>query len=257
MHSYLNIYNMHSYFSNDYSFITGPWQPCQGDTCGAEGRTSRNVTCLDTHSNAVIADTYCEDQPRPPYHTRCLLVCDLHRYQYRWQSTEWSTCTPRYNKRRCDEDFGIQYRNVTCVSKCGDKALDESFCSNFENKPITMQLCDFNCPRDCVMSDFDSWSGCSSCFVTHQSKQRTILAKSQNGGKPCRDWSDTVTCQRDSTCFELRMSNFKYKLGEWSVCERFKQGAVSRDIARYNGTLGLQKRSVVCTNVSGLQADEM
>ena len=38
------------------SYLTlGPEQPCQADTCGVRGRTSRNITCMDTHSNDVIS----------------------------------------------------------------------------------------------------------------------------------------------------------------------------------------------------------
>ena len=102
---------------------------------------------------------------------RCFHICDFHRYHFLWKSGPWTRCRPKPNYGPCEDVYGVQNRNVTCVTKCGDAASADYICGAFEPKPPTEQICKLpSCPEDCIMTEFSPWSSCDSCSVLNQVK---------------------------------------------------------------------------------------
>ena len=210
---------------------------------------------MNTARNASVVSVKCSGRPRPPSHKSCLYVCDIHKYQYNWHMTSWSKCKAKEGEKECQHsNIGYQQRNVTCVSKCGVAASDEAICGSFRQKPPTWQHCELPCARDCVAREFQPWTDCQSCFTSHRSRSRTVLAAARYGGKPCSDVTELKACHHDSTCLELRHTNFQYRLGNWSECFEIRSKLpkrLSRVLSRINNVAGLQRRDVGCSDVNG------
>ena len=108
------------------------------------------------------------------FHFRCFHICDFHRYHFLWKSGHWTVCRPKPNYAPCEDVYGIQNRNVTCVTKCGDSPSADYICDKFEPKPPTEQICKLNCPEDCIMTEFSTWTSCDSCATVNQVNLHTF-----------------------------------------------------------------------------------
>ncbi len=63
-------------------------------------------------------------------------------------------CRPRPGYAPCEDVYGVQSRNVTCVTKCGDAPSADYICAKFVPRPPTEQICKLSCPEDCIMTEF-------------------------------------------------------------------------------------------------------
>ncbi|XP_071440668.1 thrombospondin type-1 domain-containing protein 7B-like, partial [Hetaerina americana] len=84
--------------------------------------------------------------------------------KYRWLPSKWSSCVVNtegggIGLAEVGCGGGIQLRNLTCVSRDGDKPVGEDLCSSLEPLP-TVQRCEVACPRDCEMGEWGSWGPC-------------------------------------------------------------------------------------------------
>jgi len=81
--------------------VAGEWSACRPSihhttACGPGGLRTRTVTCEVNPSLQVRDDVAptCAVKNKPPEMSSCFIVCDHHRYMYRWIVGAWSTCQP-------------------------------------------------------------------------------------------------------------------------------------------------------------------
>ena len=100
--------------------FSGPWSECAHHTCGDGGVQRREVWC--THSSGwATLEANCAGLPRPKTQQKCFHICEFHRYHFLWKTGSWKPCRPKPNYAPCEDVHGIQDRNVSCVTKCGDQ----------------------------------------------------------------------------------------------------------------------------------------
>ncbi len=188
--------------------------------------------------------------------SRCFHICDFHRYHFLWKTGAWNACRPKRGYAPCEDIYGVQTRNVTCVTKCGDALSAEYICAKFESKPPTEQICRLSCPEDCIMTEFSDWTSCDSCATANQTRSRTILALPSGGGKNCSDVTESRVCQHSaSKCRNGKYQNFRYKLGRWTPCAVIN-GKRRRRMQQYIGLLGERTRNIRCVDHTGSLVEE-
>uniref|UniRef100_A0A8C9SY47 Thrombospondin type-1 domain-containing protein 7A n=1 Tax=Scleropages formosus TaxID=113540 RepID=A0A8C9SY47_SCLFO len=209
----------------------GPWGRCMGNECGPGGRQSRAVWC--THVDGwTTLPTNCPPAVRPDNQQSCFRVCDWHRELYDWRLGQWSPCVPVALRSGGEvpppaapppssvctgREEGIQTREVACVRTSDGAPADDAICEYFEPRPRLEQACLIPCPRDCVVSQFSPWTGCSkACGIGLQNRVRNVLAPPAFGGTPCPNLTDFQTCQ-PRAC-EGQEGLYSLKVGPWSPC---------------------------------------
>lgn len=79
------------------------------------------------------------------------------------------------------------------------------------------------CPVDCQLEDWDGWSPCSSqCGGGVRQRARTVRTEPRNGGLPCGDTSETVSCNVDACDKDCKLSEWK----AWSTCSKMCNGGL-------------------------------
>lgn len=74
-----------------------------------------------------------------------------------------------------------------------------------------------DCPIDCVLSDFDDWSGCDqTCGGGEKTRSRTQLFQPQHGGKACASLSETKACATEPCPEDCVLTDFV----AWTSCSR-------------------------------------
>ncbi|CAD7963511.1 unnamed protein product [Amoebophrya sp. A25] len=89
-----------------------------------------------------------------------------------------------------------------------------------EGPKIETKTCHPECehpPRDCVLSEWDSWGACSTtCGPGQMFRDRKVLQKGANGGKPCEgNLKEVADCYELKTCPKAPSSR-DCELGAWS-----------------------------------------
>ena len=247
--------------------ISGAWSLCRHTECGSGGEHVRHVWCgRRDQTTAPLVDEYPDDyfsipdkkciaKSRPISIQECFHVCDFHRYQYHWHVGGWSTCRPRHGQLACEENVGARMRNVTCVAKCGGVAPSNDICHTFVQQPLTEEICEQECPRDCIVSDFGSWTSCDTCWVRNTTRYRTVVRAPSNGGKNCPTLTESRKCPKQRECDEYRHTNFQYKLGNWTECLPY-HGTERRGSRGFNSILGHRRRTVDCVKARGNLVDK-
>jgi hypothetical protein len=261
----LTTYNCHSFIISIYPLSpSGPWSLCRNTECGPGGEKTRDVWCsrrdpaVTTASQAgkshisdvSVSDNKCMAHARPMETDKCFHVCDFHRYQYHWHIGEFSSCKARHGQAPCHENIGIRKRNVTCVAKCGGVAPSGSICQTFVPQPLTEEICEQECPRDCIVSDIGSWTTCETCWVRNATRYRTVVRAPSNGGQDCPGLTESRKCSKQVECDEYRHTNFQYKLGNWTECLPY-HGTERRGSRGFTSVLGHRRRTVDCVKAKG------
>ncbi|XP_026684530.1 thrombospondin type-1 domain-containing protein 7B [Diaphorina citri] len=124
---------------------------------------------------------------------------------YKWLTSSWSRCKlPKgLSQELCGG--GLQFRNVTCVSKETGWAVSEDECHL--NPLPTVQRCEVPCERDCSVSLWSPWGPClpaKACPVSdsepmplkgfRRRSRQVIEAPSENG----------LECPATDACFRRR-----------------------------------------------------
>lgn len=195
-----------------------------GSECGPGGSQSRAVWCAHSEGWTTL-HTNCNQKERPDNQQDCFRVCDWHKDLYDWQLGAWNQCVPVSLRSAgvqrpavCARgDEGIQTREVGCVHKSNGEPADDTICEYFEPKPRLEQACLIPCPRDCVVSQFTTWTSCSkTCGMGLQNRIRFVLAPPLFGGAACPNLTEFQTCQLRAC--EGNESLYSLKVGPWGPC---------------------------------------
>uniref|UniRef100_A0A803TL68 Thrombospondin type-1 domain-containing protein 7A n=1 Tax=Anolis carolinensis TaxID=28377 RepID=A0A803TL68_ANOCA len=213
--------------SHQFAWKTGHWGHCIGD-CGSGGVQSRVVWCVHSegwtthHSNCELTD-------RPESQRSCFKICDWHLELFEWEVSEWYICVlvPFAHgevKPRTSEcvtaQHGLQHRRVQCIQKMNRTVVANDICEYFSPQPPMEQACLIPCPRDCVVSEFSSWSVCNRhCGKSLQHRTRSVIAPPLYGGTKCPNLTESRVCNVPISCFHGEEKyTYSLKVGPWSKC---------------------------------------
>jgi len=116
-----------------YSWNVTPG-PCSKQ-CG--GGTATDTVVCKKNDGTTVADSFCDNSPKPPTSRTCNTEPCPVVYTYAWEPGMWSVCS-----KDCGD--GIQTRSVTCKRSDG-MYVAESYCPS--PKPATSQACKIkDCP---------------------------------------------------------------------------------------------------------------
>uniref|UniRef100_A0A8C6PXE4 Thrombospondin type-1 domain-containing protein 7A n=1 Tax=Nothobranchius furzeri TaxID=105023 RepID=A0A8C6PXE4_NOTFU len=150
-------------------------------------------------------------------------------FHYSYNITDWSTCQLS-DRATCGN--GIKTRMLDCVRSDG-KSVDLSFCKELglEKKWQMNASCVVECPVNCQLSEWSSWSECThTCGLAGKLwRTRTVIQAAQGDGRPCpsqmKQWKPCLV----KPCYSWRYSS-------WSECK--SEGARCGE--------GLRFRNVSC-----------
>ncbi|XP_041940176.1 thrombospondin type-1 domain-containing protein 7B isoform X1 [Alosa sapidissima] len=238
--------------------VVGSWSPwslcshsCSSKT--AEGRQSRTRTILalpGEGGKACPAATALEEWRSCNDHP-CIV--------FYWEASPWEPCvedpsagangtsTSQWNGTASCATAGTQTRTVTCMKmnvgpvipkRCPDSA-----------RPDTVQPCLLPCKTDCRVTPFSEWTACpSTCLpvnasIPTQSRYRTTIQRSANGGQECPD-----TLYEERECEALPVCpSFRWRTHKWHPCtlvpDAVRQGITGPGEACGKG---LEVRGVSC-----------
>lgn len=171
-------------------------------------------------------------------------ICTLNSncFLYSYNITDWSTCQL---SERAVCGVGFKTRMLDCV-RSDSKSVDLKFCEELglEKKWQMNASCVVECPVNCQLSDWSSWSECShTCGLAGKLwRRRTVIQASQGDGRPCSSQLEQWKPCPVKPCFSWRYS-------VWSPCK--SEGARCGE--------GLRFRNVSCfvSDGSGKDAGSM
>ncbi|KAF7241749.1 Thrombospondin type-1 domain-containing protein 7B [Varanus komodoensis] len=205
----------------------GHWGRCIGD-CGSGGVQSRVVWC--SHSEGwTTHHSNCEQSDRPASQRSCFKICDWHLELFEWEVSEWHMCAlvpfahGEVKPRTSDcvtAQHGLQHRTVQCVQKLNRTIVTNEICEYFTPQPPMEQACLIPCPRDCIVSEFSSWSVCSRhCGKSLQHRTRSVIAPPLYGGTKCPNLTESRICDVTISCAPGEEEyTYSLKVGPWSKC---------------------------------------
>uniref|UniRef100_A0A8C6LSW7 Thrombospondin type-1 domain-containing protein 7A n=1 Tax=Nothobranchius furzeri TaxID=105023 RepID=A0A8C6LSW7_NOTFU len=174
---------------------------------------------------------------------------------YNWQLVSLDKCIPGDGKQ-CGA--GSQMPQVWCINSNGEP-VDRNLC--ISSKAPEPEPCEVPCSRDCVLSDWTSWSTCSQTCSSKtiegkQMRTRSILAyNAGEGGSLCPNSS---VLQEVRNCNEHACIVYHWQTGPWSPCTE-DSSASSLNASggvRPSGdgsglcSMGVQTRKVMCVRVN-------
>uniref|UniRef100_A0A8C8DHW7 Thrombospondin type-1 domain-containing protein 7A n=1 Tax=Oryzias sinensis TaxID=183150 RepID=A0A8C8DHW7_9TELE len=202
---------------------------------------------------------------------------------YGWQLASLDKCLPA-DGQQCGS--GARQPQVRCINSSGE-LVDRTLCSAFP--PPAPVACDVPCSRDCVLSDWTSWSTCSQTCSSKtiegkQMRTRSILAYNAGEGEslppgdsrlsliesPCSPGSTSTSTRRPfvTVMFHESCSTFlqrrrvttalgpPWKTHKWRKCQ-LVPWSLRKDNpgAQENCGSGLQTRAMSCRQLDGTQGD--
>ncbi|XP_069081179.1 thrombospondin type-1 domain-containing protein 7B [Pleurodeles waltl] len=212
---------------NQFVWKTGPWGRCAGD-CGPDGIQSRSVWCV--HKDGWTTHySHCKQTSRPDSQQSCFKVCDWHNELFEWEVSDWQMCklvlfTHGEVKPRTSEcttaQHGLQHRKIHCMQTLNRTVVADEICEYFTPRPPIEQVCLIPCPRDCIVSEFSSWSKCNKgCGKSLQHRTRSVLSPSLYGGSKCPNLTESRLCESKQSCpAGEEIYTYSLKVGPWSEC---------------------------------------
>ncbi|XP_032880576.1 thrombospondin type-1 domain-containing protein 7B [Amblyraja radiata] len=139
-------------------------------------------------------------------------VLNKNCFQFLYNLTEWSSCQLS-DKAVCGQ--GLKIRLLDCVQSDG-KSVSLKYCEKMrlESSWHLFMHCFMECPVNCQLSEWSSWSECSrTCGLEGQMKRtRHVLQKTHGEGRPC---SSHLIQYRPC----LVKPCYSWVFGEWSSCK--------------------------------------
>ncbi|XP_043922684.1 thrombospondin type-1 domain-containing protein 7A isoform X2 [Protopterus annectens] len=175
--------------------------------------------------------------PEPTETESCNLNKNCHHYMY--NVTDWSTCQLS-EKAVCGN--GIKTRMLDCVRSDG-RSVDLRYCQELglEKSWQMNTSCVVECPLNCQLSDWSSWSECSqTCGLTGRMwRHRKIIQSSQGDGRPCPSQMEQSKPCTIRPCY-------KWQYDQWSSCK----------VEDAQCGQGVRFRNITCMVFDGSQEDE-
>ncbi|CAD5120042.1 DgyrCDS8623 [Dimorphilus gyrociliatus] len=152
-----------------------------------------------------------------------------------WKTERWSSCR-LWNTAKKSENCqkGIKKRLVQCIGREGN-VIPEKYCRNLQ-KPIQERQCSLPC--DCLVSEWQSWSSCSSsCGRGQKKRRRKTIRPSSHRGISCPPQIEI------QPCVGRECSRGDWTVKDWGRC-----------IVKGSCGSGYQNREVICRLNSDGQA---
>ncbi|KAJ8049764.1 Thrombospondin type-1 domain-containing protein 7A [Holothuria leucospilota] len=152
--------------------------------------------------------------------------CTDRALNYTSQIGPWSDCN-------IDGGCGIGKRSRSVVCRREDGQLvPNTFCHQ-GTVPPEYEDCTIECPRDCVVSDWLSWSSCSQrCGTGLKVRNREVMSEARAGGKECPHLTESSPCHLTSC------DAFLWTMSDWSSCQLINKSSICGP--------GFRNRSVSC-----------
>ncbi|XP_005519659.1 PREDICTED: thrombospondin type-1 domain-containing protein 7B [Pseudopodoces humilis] len=140
--------------------------------------------------------------------------------------------------RECGQ--GVRLRAIACYDKTG-RLVEPSRCSSsgYIEEPCTVP-----CPFDCKLSDWSSWSPCSSsCGPGVRVRSKWLKEKPYNGGRPCPKLDLKNQVHEAVPCYS-ECNQYSWEVGPWSPCE------INSEQNSLHCGEGIQTRKVRCVSTA-------
>ncbi|XP_058277386.1 thrombospondin type-1 domain-containing protein 7B [Hirundo rustica] len=138
--------------------------------------------------------------------------------------------------RECGQ--GVRLRAIACYDSTG-RLVEPSRCSSsgYIEEPCTVP-----CPFDCKLSDWSSWSPCSSsCGPGVRVRSKWLKEKPYNGGRPCPKLDLRNQVHEAVPCYS-ECNQYSWEVGPWSPCE------INSEQNSLHCGEGIQTREVRCVS---------
>ena len=173
--------------------------------CSWKSRQSRNRTVLrqPDQSSSVC----------PPLEEARSCVANATCWTYTWHLTDWTSCRPAGDST-CGT--GVQTRGQRCVRGDG-RPVSRRHCDHLSQTGDTQVSCTVDCPVDCQLSSWSSWSDlqcqCGKAGLGRNlTRSRHIVVSASATGRPCPlSLTQTKPCP-SQPCYQWRPS-------AWSECQ--------------------------------------
>ncbi|XP_014851900.1 PREDICTED: thrombospondin type-1 domain-containing protein 7B isoform X1 [Poecilia mexicana] len=111
---------------------------------------------------------------------------------------------------------GLRYRAVACIDQRG-RLVNPALCTD---SGYIVEVCHIPCPLDCKLSDWSSWSACSSsCGSGLKIRSKWLREKAFNGGQPCPklDLKNQAQVYEAVPC-NMECGQYEWRIEPWSIC---------------------------------------
>nr|XP_009937046.1 PREDICTED: thrombospondin type-1 domain-containing protein 7B [Opisthocomus hoazin] len=200
------------------------------------GRSRKRDKCQDTEVYPQV-----ETEPCP---------CEVFTSQ---PHGNWSDCLLRGgtselrrgtrahgDAKECGE--GVRLRAIACYDKTG-RLVEPSRCSS---SGYIEESCTVPCPFDCKLSDWSSWSPCSSsCGPGVKVRSKWLKEKPYNGGRPCPklDLKNQAQVHEAVPCY-AECNQYAWVVEPWSPCK------INSEQNSLHCGEGIQTRKVRCVSTA-------
>ncbi|XP_040005222.1 thrombospondin type-1 domain-containing protein 7B [Xiphias gladius] len=239
------------------------WSPCSHScaTKTSEGRQSRTRTVL------AIPGKEGKECPTAPALEEWRVCNDHPCVVFYWEASAWGPCVEDTSMDLNGTNLwngtpacaaGVQIRKVSCIKMNVGPVISKR-CSD-SSRPETARPCLLPCKKDCIVTPFSEWTACkSTCMpenatATTQSRYRTIIQRSANGGQECPD-----TLYEERECESLPVCPvYRWNTHKWHSCTLVPE-SVRRGLTRPGEACGngLETRGVSCVLENGESANMM
>ncbi|NWT41467.1 THS7B protein, partial [Chroicocephalus maculipennis] len=136
--------------------------------------------------------------------------------------------------KECGE--GVRLRAIACYDKTG-RLVEPSRCSS---SGYIEESCTVPCPFDCKLSDWSSWSPCSSsCGPGVKVRSKWLKEKPYNGGRPCPKLDLKNQVHEAVPCY-TECNQYSWVVEPWSPCK------INSEQNSLHCGEGIQTRKVRC-----------
>uniref|UniRef100_A0A669PYP8 Thrombospondin type-1 domain-containing protein 7A n=1 Tax=Phasianus colchicus TaxID=9054 RepID=A0A669PYP8_PHACC len=135
---------------------------------------------------------------------------------------------------------GVRLRAVACYDKAG-RLVEPSHCSS---SGYIEESCTVPCPFDCKLSDWSSWSPCSSsCGTGMKVRSKWLKEKPYNGGRPCPKLDLKNQVYEAVPCY-TECNQYSWVVEPWSPCK------INSEQNSLHCGEGIQTRKVRCVSTT-------
>ncbi|KAM6080415.1 thrombospondin type-1 domain-containing protein 7B isoform 4-T4 [Theristicus caerulescens] len=140
--------------------------------------------------------------------------------------------------KECGE--GVRLRAIACYDKTG-RLVEPSRCSS---SGYIEESCTIPCPFDCKLSDWSSWSPCSSsCGPGVKVRSKWLKEKPYNGGRPCPKLDLKNQVYEAVPCY-TECNQYSWVVEPWSPCK------INSEQNSLHCGEGIQTRKVRCVSTA-------